>query len=237
MKILVAVVAYNEEKNIENVINDLKKHNFGYDIIVIDNGSYDKTKEICENIGVKVISHCINTGSSFGTVMTYFLYAYFHQYDILCQFDGDGQHIASELPKIIEPVKKDEADYIIGSRFIHKKGFQSTLLRRMGISIFAFMSSQLIRQKVTDVTSGFRAYSRKLIEFFAKYYRHEIYDTNQLLLLSHFSGARIKEVPMKMKERIHGKSEYTFVSSVTFPLKGIINIIGCYLQKNDIKKL
>lgn len=234
MRILIAVIAYNKEKNIENIINDLKKHNLGYDIVVIDNSSNDSTKQICEDMGIKVVSHCINTGSSFGTVMTYFLYAYLYQYDILCQFDGDGQHIASELPKITEPIKNDEADYIIGSRFIKREGFQSYFFRRIGIRLFAYLNSKLIGQKITDVTSGFRAYNKKVIEFFAKHHKHEIYDTNQLLLLSHFSGARIKEVPVEMKERIHGQSEYNFINSLMFPLKGFINAIGCYLQKNDL---
>ena len=186
-------------------------------------------------MGITTISHCINTGSSFGTVGTYFLYAYTNNYDIICQFDGDGQHIASELPRIIGPIRNNEADLIIGSRFINKEGFQSSFFRRIGIRLFSYLDSKMIGQKVTDVTSGFRAYNRTLIEFFAKYYMHELYDTNQLLLLSSFSGARIKEVPVKMKEREHGISEYNFFNSLVFPLKGLVNIIGCYLQKNHIR--
>lgn len=235
MKILVAVIAYNEEKNIRNALKDLIGHNFGFDIVVIDNGSYDNTKKICEEMGVKSISHCINTGSSFGTVATYFLYAYLNKYDVLCQFDSDGQHNACELQKIIEPIKNDEADYVIGSRFIKREGFQSYFFRRVGIRLFAYLSSKLIGQKITDVTSGFRAYNKKVIEFFAKCYKHEIYDTNQLLLLSHFSGARIREVPIIMNERKHGESEFNFINAFNFPFKGLINTIGCYLQKNNMK--
>ncbi len=235
IKILIAVIAYNEEKNIRRTLSELMKHNFGFDVVVIDNGSYDRTKQICEDMGIHIISHCVNTGSSFGTVMTYFLYAYQNNYDILCQFDGDGQHIASELPKIIEPLQKKDADLIVGSRFINKEGFQSSFFRRIGIKLFSYLGSKMIGQKVTDVTSGFRAYNRMLIEFFAKHYKHEIYDTNQLLLLSSFSGARIKEVPVEMKEREHGISEYNFFNSLVFPLKGLVNIIGCYLQKNHVR--
>lgn len=237
MKILVSVIAYNEEGNIEKTLKDLIEHNFGYDIVVIDNGSYDNTVKLCKDMGINVISHCVNSGSSGGTATTYFLYSHVKQYDILCQFDGDGQHIASELPKITEPIKNDEADYIIGSRFIKREGFQSYFFRRIGIRLFAYLNSKLIGQKITDVTSGFRAYNKKVIEFFAKYHKHEIHDTNQLLLLSHFSGARIKEVPVRMKERKFGESEFNIINSLTFPFKGLMNIIGCYLQKNDIKKL
>ena len=168
--------------------------------------------------------------------MSYFNYAYLNDYDILCQFDGDGQHLASELHKIIEPIKKNEADYVIGSRFIHKNGFQSHSLRRMGIRLFSFIDSKIIGTKITDITSGARAYSRKVIEFFGKKYKHEVYDTSQLLLLSHFAGAKIKEVPIKMQEREHGKSEYNIMNALAFPIIGIINITGTLLQKNKIKR-
>lgn len=237
MKILVSVIAYNEEKNIESTLRDLIEHNIGYDIIVIDNGSYDNTAKFCKDMGINVISHCINSGGSGGTATTYFMYAYLKQYDILCQFDGDGQHVASEIPKIINPIQNHEADYIIGSRFITEQGFQSYFFRRLGINLFSYLDSKLIGTKITDATSGFRAYNKKVISFFATYYKHEIYDSNQLLLMSSFSGFKIKEVPVIMNERRFGKSEFNIFNSITFPFKGIINIIGCYLQKNIVKTI
>jgi hypothetical protein len=94
----------------------------------------------------------------------------------------------------------------------------------------------IIGKKITDITSGARAYSRTVIEFFARKYRHEVYDTNQLLLLSHFAGARIMEVPVVMKERLHGASEFNIFNAVIFPSTCLINIIGTLLQKNTIRK-
>ncbi len=237
MKILVAIPAFNEAKNIEHTIQDLMDHNFGFDIVVVDNGSFDNTIQVCKELNVNVISHCVNSGSSAGTVMTYQIYAYKNDYDILCQFDGDGQHIAAELPKLIEPIKIGEADYVMGSRFIDGEGFQSTFLRRLGIRLFSYADSKLTGQTISDVTSGFRAYNRRTIEFFVKYYRHELYDPSQLLLLSYYSGARIKEVPVKMRERADGRSEFNVLNSISFTLKGLINIVGCVLQKDQIKKL
>ena len=231
-KLLVAVIAYNEEKNIQNTIKDLERNNFGYDIIVIDNGSIDKTKEICEKLEVNVISHCINSDIN-GTWKTYFLYAYMNNYDIVCQFDGDGQHIASELPKIINSALRGEADLIIGSRFIEKKGFQSFFLRRMGIIFFSRILSLILGYKIKDVTTGFLAFNWKVISFFAKYYKQ---DHNQTHLLTHLSGAKMKEVPVLMSGRKHGKSLFNFVNSIAFPFNGIVNIIGCLLLKNQIKR-
>jgi len=234
-RILIAVIAYNEEKNIRTTLEDLIDNNFGYDIVVIDNGSLDNTVKIAGEMGIPCVTHFINSGASSGTLMTYFNYAYRNGYDILCQFDGDGQHVASELPKIVDPIVNGEADYVIGSRFLKKEGFQSYAVRRLGIRIFAIIDSMILRRKVTDITSGARAYNKNVIEFFGKKYRHEVYDTNQLLLLSHFAGARIKEVPVVMKEREHGKSEFHLINALGFPVKGVINIIGTVLQRPNIK--
>lgn len=235
-RVLVAVIAYNEEKNIRTTIRDLLDSGLDYDIVLIDNGSDDCTVEIARTMGIPCVSHFINSGSSFGTVMSYFNYADRHGYDILCQFDGDGQHVAAELPKIVKPIVDDEADYVIGSRFISKEGFQSYAIRRVGIRMFSSIDSIIVGQKVTDITSGARAYSRRVIEFFARKYRHEVYDTNQLLLLSHFSGARIREVPVVMKERLYGTSEFNFYNAVSFPVTCLINIVGTLLQRSTIKK-
>lgn len=235
-RVLVAVIAYNEEKNLPNTLRDLKENAPQVDVVVIDNGSSDRTKNVAIEAGVPVVSHCVNSGGSMGTVMSYFLYAQRNGYDCLCQFDGDGQHVAAELPKIIQPVLEGKADYVIGSRFLQKEGFQSYFFRRLGIQLFAALDSLVVGQKLTDVTSGFRAYSPRVLDFFAKRHRHELSDTNQLLLLSHFAGAKILEVPVVMRARQHGTSEFRSLAAFTFPLKGVINILGCLLQKRRIRK-
>ncbi len=235
-RVLVAIIAYNEEESIRSTIQDLIDCDLGYDLVLVDNGSMDDTVAIAREMGIPCVSHFINSGGSSGTLMTYFNYAYRYGYDILCQFDGDGQHIASELPKIVEPIINGEADYVIGSRFLTKEGFQSYAFRRMGIRLFSIIDSLILRQKVTDITSGARAYNKNVIEFFARKYHHEVYDTNQLLLISHYSGARIKEVPVLMRERLHGTSEFNFFTSLAFPAVCLINIIGTWLQRSNIKK-
>lgn len=235
MKTLVSVIAYNEERNLQNTLRELLDAAGSFDIVVVDNGSSDKTVSVAQEMGIPVLSHCVNSGGSMGTVTTYFAYAYRAGYDIVCQFDGDGQHIAAELPKILAPIERNEADYVIGSRFIQKEGFQSTSLRRVGIRLFSWLDSLVLGQTVTDVTSGFRAYSRAVIEFFGLRFRYEIHDTNQLLLLSHFAGARVCEVPVRMRERVHGQSEYDLFNAAAFPLKGLVNIGGALLQRQRIQ--
>jgi glycosyltransferase involved in cell wall biosynthesis len=232
------VIAYNEEKNLGATLADLRANGpKEFDLVVIDNGSSDRTKQVALAAGVPVVSHCVNSGGSMGTVMTYFLYAHRNRYDCLCQFDGDGQHVAAELAKIIAPVVEGRADYVIGSRFLAREGFQSYFLRRLGIRLFAWLDSLVVGQKLTDVTSGFRAYGPRVLEFFAQHHRHELSDTNQLLLLSHFAGARVLEVPVVMRARQHGVSEFAAsTAALVFPLKGVVNILGCLLQRKRIRR-
>jgi glycosyltransferase involved in cell wall biosynthesis len=232
MKILVSVITYNEEASIEGTLSDLIAHNFGYDVVVVDNGSNDNTYAICSRLGIPVIRHCVNTGSSVGTLISYFALAYAMNYDILCQFDSDGQHIAAELPKIIEPIRKGEADCMIGSRFIAKQGFQSTVVRRVGIRLFSNLFTWTTGCKLTDITSGFRAYNRDVIVFFGHTYRDPIYDSmNQFLLTAFFAGFRIRETPVLMRSRQVGVSEFTPFKSIVFPIKAIMTFIACILQR------
>jgi glycosyltransferase involved in cell wall biosynthesis len=235
-RVLVAVVVYNEEGNLGRVIADLREH-CAYDVVVVDNASTDGSIAICKRLGVPYVAHCTNTGGGMGTVKTYFQYAYVHGYDVLCQFDGDGQHIAAHLPAIVDPVLDGRADYVIGSRFLEKKGFQSSAVRRIGINLFSYLTSRIIGQNVTDITSGFRAYGKPVIELFARHYKHELYDTSQLLLLAHYAGARILEVPVEMQPRLSGVSEHTPLRASLFPFLSALNIVGCLLQRKTLEQV
>ena len=135
-----------------------------------------------------------------------FKYASRHGYDIAFQFDGDGQHLTSEIKPLLEPILKNDADVTIGSRFCVKTGgFQSTLLRRGGIKIFQLLNTLLIKQKITDNTSGFRAYRREAIHFLADQYPSDYPEPEAVLLLGR-NGFRLKEVSVRMQERKEGKS-------------------------------
>lgn len=235
MKILVAIIAYNEAKSIGGVIDDLNEHNIGYDIIVVNNGSFDQTKIVCESKKIKTLSHCVNSDIN-GTWKTYLNYAYRNNYDIVCQFDGDGQHLAKELHKILEPIQNKEANQVIGSRFLGTNTFRSSFIRRIGIRLFSYILSSIFKYTIKDITSGFIAFDRRVISFFATYYKSEINDSNQTHLLSFFSGAKIKEVPVEMNIRSHGTSLFNWLNSFVYPFNGLFNIVGCLLLKKEIIK-
>ena len=141
----------------------------GVDILIINDGSTDGTAQEACQAGGMVVSLPFNLGIG-AAVQTGFQYAQRHGYDIAVQIDGDGQHDASFLSKIVEPIRRDEVDMVVGSRFLEKTGFQSSFSRRMGINFFVHLINGLTGVKVSDPTSGFRAYNKKMIALFSEYY-------------------------------------------------------------------
>lgn len=236
MKILTIISNYNENKEIINCIDDFRKNStIESDLLVIDNCSTDNSLNFIVDSGVSYIKHSVNTGGSAGVIKTSLLYAYLNDYDIYCHMDGDNQHNASELKKLIEPIKEDKADLVIGSRFINKEGFQSHLIRRFGINLFSKVFSKITKNRITDLTSGFRAYNRKSITFFATQYKHEFEACVQMLTIAHYANLRIREVPVIMNPRLTGKSEFNFINGLKFPFFGLISFIGTILQKGEIR--
>ena len=228
MKSLAGVIAYNEEKSIARLIEELRRLAPRVDIVVIDNGSTDDTVAVAKSCGVPVVAHAVNTGSPYGTVMAYFLYADHGGYDAVCQVDGDGQHDPAHLEALLEQISAG-ADYVIGSRFIRREGYQSTPIRLVGIWYLSTILSLVIGQKITDPTSGFKAYSRRAIHYFARSYRKEIYDGIQMMLLTKFHGMKIVEVPVTMRGREHGTSEFNLYRSVVYPIKATLTMLSYFL--------
>lgn len=232
MRILTVISNYNEEKAIAKTIHDVKNNStIKTDILVIDNCSTDNSIEVIKECKVNYLRHPVNTGGSAGVIKTAFAYAYYHGYDIYCHMDGDNQHMASELEKIVTPILGGEADVVTGSRFIEKKGFQSSFIRRIGIVLFSKMISIVTKSKFTDITSGFRAYNHKAIKFFATQFKQEIETITQLELVMHYGGLKRKDVPVLMKPRLTGRSEINFTNAVKFPIYNFIGFIGTILKK------
>lgn len=170
MKILLIIPAYNEEDNIANLISSINKVNIAnLEILVVNDCSLDKTHLICSNLQVNVINLPCNLGIG-GAVQTGYRFAYKNDYDIAIQVDGDGQHKPEYIEQLIQPIIERNVDLVIGSRYIQKEGFQSTLLRRIGINYFSKLLFTLTGQLITDPTSGFRACNRRVIEIFSKRY-------------------------------------------------------------------
>ena len=174
-KILLIIPAYNEADGIEDVIrkvNDYRK-NYKYilDYIVINDGSTDNEEEILRKNDINHVELVNNLGIG-GAVQTGYIYALENDYDIAVQFDGDGQHDIQSLPNLIEPLINDVADFTVGSRFVSdsKSSFKSTGARQAGIKILSNLIYMLTGLRIKDVTSGYRAGNRKVIEQFVSRY-------------------------------------------------------------------
>lgn len=201
--ILIIIPAFNEEASIERVVRSVQRVCTA-DVLVIDDASTDTTAVHAHAAGAIVLSLPVNLGIG-GAVQTGLLYAGEHGYDFAVQIDGDGQHDPSYLGILTEPLLNGVADAVIGSRFIERKGYQSTFARRGGIAVLRFLFRVLIQRRITDCTSGFRAYNRAAIEFLKDRYPADYPEPESILLLSRH-GFRVQEVPVTMLERTGGKS-------------------------------
>jgi glycosyltransferase involved in cell wall biosynthesis len=231
LKTLIIIPAFNEEANINRVIEDIRTHASDADIVVVDDGSADQTAAKAVETGVKVLSLPFNLGIG-GAVQTGFQYACQQGYDAAMQVDADGQHAAAEIPKILKPLQFCECDVVIGSRFIETSGYKVPFTRMMGIRVFSFLNSLILRQKVTDNTSGFRAYNRKAIRFLSRYYPWDYPEPEAVVLLSRH-GFRIREVPVQMRERQHGESSINAFRAVYYMIKVVLAILIDLLKERE----
>ena len=235
MKILAIVPSFNEEENIASVIESINRADPLIDILVVNDGSGDNTRAVAQSSGLaRVVNLPCNLGIG-GAVQTGLIFAKREGYDIAFQFDGDGQHIASEIEKILAPVRSDLADVVIGSRFCGKdEGYRSTFSRRLGIKVFEIVNSVLIRQRITDNTSGFRAYNQKAIAFLEHNYPMDYPEPEAVLILGK-NGFRLKEVSVLMRERGSGRSSISGIVSLYYMIKVLLAMVVCCMRPREIK--
>jgi glycosyltransferase involved in cell wall biosynthesis len=217
MKAIAIIPAFNEEKNIENVIYSIKNSGVNIDIVVINDGSVDSTSEIAKLTDVYVIDLPINLGIG-GAVQTGYIYAYKNNYDVAIQVDGDGQHDGKDLLELISVIENKQADIAIGSRFVKISNFRSSFFRNIGIRFFSKLVSAIIKYPITDPTSGYRCINRETLELFSRYYPSD-YPEVETIVYAARQGLHIKEVPVNMKQRSHGKSSISLMNGFYYMLK------------------
>ena len=202
---LAVVPAYNESASVGQVVKSLQRETPQLDILVIDDGSTDSTASRAESAGAQVLRLPFNLGIG-GAVQAGFQYAHENGYDYMVQVDGDGQHDPRQIATLAEGMEAHRgSDMICGSRWVTPSGYVAPISRRTGIHIFAFLLSILLRQPVTDPTSGFRLYNRRAIALFARDYPHDYPEVEAVLMLHHHR-LTMREVPVKMLPRGGGVS-------------------------------
>ncbi len=226
MKVLVIIPAYNEEKNIIKTVESLKTvklKNHTLDYVVINDGSCDNTKKVCIENNFNLIDLPFNLGIG-GAVQTGYKYAYYNNYDIAIQFDGDGQHDAFYITALIEEIENGN-DIVIGSRFISDLStFKSTRIRRVGINFLSWLIKKVTGKKIYDPTSGFRAVNKKIIHLFADNYPSDYPEPDTIVTIIK-KDFKVSEIPVKMHERANGQSSISLMKSVYYMIKVSLAII------------
>lgn len=218
MEILILIPAFNEAVTIEEVVTASLEA--GYDVLVVDDGSWDTTNALALSAGAKVVRHPVNLGVV-AALQTGYLYALGHGYDIMIQLDGDGQHNPADIEALLSPIFSNSADFVIGSRFLGVGAYRMPLVRRVGRDILRTML-RLFGLHITDPTSGLRAVRREVATLFVSPEFPEDYPDADAILLASRAGFRIAEVGVSMRESLTGK---TFHTGILHPFKYMLCMV------------
>jgi glycosyltransferase involved in cell wall biosynthesis len=214
---LAILPAFNEAGSIGRVIAEIRSFDPGFGIVVVDDGSTDDTAAEAERAGARVVRLPYNLGIG-AAVQTGYQYARDHGYEIAVQIDGDGQHDPRDLEQLLAPLARKEVDMVIGSRFCGERRYRAPLARRIGIGLLAAVVSLIVRRRMTDPTSGFRAVNRMGILLFADNYPHDYPEAEANVLVARHR-LRLVEVPVTMRTRETGRSSITALRSLYYMIK------------------
>ena len=227
LRTIAIVPAYNEEDSLGTVLEEIRAADPELEVVVVNDGSTDGTARVAAAAGAAVVSLPFNVGIG-GAVQTGYQYALEHGFELAIQVDGDGQHDPREIGQVVEPILDGRADLVVGTRFVSGGGYRGTRLRRVGIRLFAAVVSLLVRQRVSDTTSGFRAVNRKALRLFAAEYPHDYPEVESIVLLSKHH-LRMLEVPVQMRVRETGNSSITAVRAAYYMIKVLLALfIGLF---------
>ena len=229
-KTLIVIPSYNEEYSIAGVLKDIKKQALKIQVLVIDDGSSDKTAQIAQEEGAKIISLPYNSG--YGVALqTGYIYARKHHYSIVIQMDADGQHDPACIHDLLSEIINSDADVVVGSRFLGENTYRTSTVRRIGMFIFGKVASLFCKTRVSDPTSGFQAIKGKAIAFVASDYYPPDYPDADFLIMLNRSGFKVREIPVKMHPSVVDKSMHGGSQSIYYVLKMFLSIFVTLLRK------
>lgn len=230
MSILIIIPAHNEADNLPHVLPKLQEALPQADVLVIDDHSSDNTATVARKLGAQVVRLPNNLGYG-GAVQTGFRYGAEFNYDYAVMMDADGQHDPRSVPDLLAPVLANTCDVALGSRFKGKMTYHASLVRRLGMKLFAEITHFLTGQEVTDATSGFQAMNRDVMRFFAEENYPSDYPDADTLIMLYFAGFRVIEAPVIMHERIAGESMHgNSLKNIYYIVKMLLSIAMVYLR-------
>lgn len=227
-KTLIIIPAYNEEGSIARVVSNIRQQVADADILVVNDGSRDRTARVARESGAMVVSLPYNMGIG-SAVQSGFLFAKEKGYHFAVQVDGDGQHPTSEIPRLLAALQNG-VEVAIGSRFVQPTKYRPPFLRALGIKVFSCLVSLIVGKRVYDTTSGFRAISRKAIILLAETYPHDYPEVEALITL-HRNGMRFIEVPVEMNYRQAGISSISATAGAYYMLKVSLAVLVAVIKR------
>ena len=226
---LVVIPALDEEESLPRILEETRRAAQGYDFLVIDDGSRDRTAEVARARGIPVVRHPFNLGVG-AALQTGFRWALEHGYSIVIQLDADGQHDPQFLDALVAPLRDGACDVTIGSRYVSASAYRAPFFRRLGMQLFQGVVRLALKQRITDTTSGFRAYGRSVMEVCQHDFPKDFPDAPLLIALAR-RGFRLCEVPVQMRERQAGTSFYTLGKSLYYPYKNLLASLMAWIQR------
>ncbi len=228
MRLLALVPAYNEEGNIEKLIDGIRAELPGADILVVNDCSTDGTGSILSSIGgIRFLDMPFNMGIG-GAILSGFTYFLENGYDTLVRLDGDGQHPPSEAAKLVSVVREEGVDAVVGSRYLVSGAAYSSRTRMLGIKLLSHLSFVILGKRFTDNTSGFRAYRRRAVDYVVKDYPSDYPEPEEIYLLTR-GGFKVKEVPVTMRSREAGVSSIGTLNTIYYLVKVLLTIFIKYM--------
>ena len=228
-RVLIIVPALNEEESLPSILDELARKAQDRAVLVVDDGSRDGTPRVARERGIAVVSHAVNLGVG-AALQTGFRWALREGYEIGVQLDADGQHDPAYLGALLAPVIAGECDVSIGSRYVSRTAYRAPLMRRLGMLLFSSVVQVTVGQRITDTTSGFRAYNREVMEVCQHDFPKDFPDA-PLLIALHRRGFRLEEVPVQMRHREAGQSFYTLGKKLYYPYKNLVASLMALLRK------
>jgi glycosyltransferase involved in cell wall biosynthesis len=235
LRCLIIIPAFNERQSVGKLVRRLRRLIPSYDILVIDDGSTDDTVRQVPH-EVTVLSLPFNLGIG-GAMQTGYRYAALHRYDVAIQVDGDGQHRPSEVEGLVRELIRQDADMVVGSRFLKATKFRQSASRMTGIRILSAWIHMLCGLKILDCTSGFRAANQKVIRAFAHWYPED-YPEPEVILLLHRSGYRVIETSARMRRRMYGSTSISLLRGFWYIIKvGVCLVLDMIRQPWPMEKI
>ena len=207
MKFIVVIPVRNEASNLAAVVADVREHCAGVDILIVDDASTDATSAVLATLPVRSLRLPVHLGVG-GAIRAGLRYAHRLGYRTVVRMDGDGQHRADQIDDLLQPIRSDATDVAHGSRYSGIESYASRGVRRLSQRLLALGLSALVHRTVTDATSGFWAFGPRAVEFLAHHHPTG-YPEPELLLLLRRNGFAVHEVPVRMRDRLSGRSSLT----------------------------